>query len=305
MGQDQDDIASLMRWRAAETSFAESNQRLRDDPRFGIAARALAANMLDAAAQDEELDGIFKDAGRYVAAMWAITAHLTDGLTLPRLKDVCAASGWLGPGRARALLIYLRYLGYFETVSAGARNAPARYAPTAKFKAAWRRHLALALEAAHLIEPAVSHVLARLDENDVFETLTRLQGEELLASTQAFDKKSDYVTIFMNRYAGLQIVMLLLTGSTGAFPPSDPIPFSISAAAKRFKVSRVHITRMLADGEQAGLIRRNDDATITLQEAGRAAIAGNYALQLIRLLSQAARTLEVGQAVQAPALDHA
>lgn len=280
-----------MRWRAAE--FAESNQRLRENPRFAVAARMLAANMLRAAADDEELDGIFKDAGRYVAAMWAITAHLSGGLTLPRLKDVCTASGWLGPGRARALLIYLRYLGYFETLSASTRNEPARYVPTAKFKTAWRRHLALALEAAQTIEPAVSLVLARLEEDDVFEILTRLQGEELLASSAtAFDKTSAYVTIFMNRYAGSQIVMLLTSGPSNIFPPNHDITFSISTAAKRFKVSRVHITRMLTDGEHAGLISRKDDGSIVLEDRGRAAIGDSYALQLIRLLSQAARTLE-------------
>src|ERR1700744_3813316 len=69
-------------------------------PAYPAAARALAANMMAAGDADKALDGIFKDAGRYLAAVLAIYLHVSGGLTLPRLKEICPATGFLSPGRA-------------------------------------------------------------------------------------------------------------------------------------------------------------------------------------------------------------
>jgi hypothetical protein len=286
------DTASLLSWAADKTGLDESYARLAAHPDFDRAARALAANMLEAAARNDALDGIFKDAGRYVAALWALYAHVTGGLTLPRLKEICTASRLVSPGRARALLLYLRYLGYVE--SAGRNQSRlACYTPTASFIVAWTSHLRAALEAARTIEPAVDLVLRRLDDSAVLETFARFQGEELLAGAQnnlAMD--SPYVRIFMNRHAGSQVIMLLATGGNdGAFPPPGGIAFSTAAVAKRFRVSRIHIKRMIDQAERERFLKRQGEGAVVLDESARATIRTMYAMQLVQLLSQSARTL--------------
>jgi hypothetical protein len=71
--------------------------------------RALSPTQCEA---DRLLDGVLKDAGRNVAAKCLAYLHVTGGLTLPRLKALCASTGLVSSGRARMLLIYLQHLGY-------------------------------------------------------------------------------------------------------------------------------------------------------------------------------------------------
>lgn len=285
------DIASLLSWAEEGGSAVENYSRVSGHMHFDCAAHALAANMLKAGAENEALDGIFKDAGRYVCAMWAMYAHVTGGLTLPRLKEICAASGLLSPGRARALLLYLRYLGYVESAGRDG-NKLAHYVPTDDFERAWRTHFRAALAAASLIEPAVDLILQKLDEPATLETLARLQGEELLAmarTSPAID--TPYYRVFLNRYAGIQIIMCFGAEGCEPFPTRQPIAFSAAATAKRFRVSRIHIKRMMDQAEREGFVSRKGDGAIVLEESLRAAIRESYAMQLTRLLSQSARAL--------------
>ncbi len=65
---EDDDLASLMRWRTDGPIPGAFRDRLTADPLVARAARALAVNILAADGADQVLDGIFKDSGRYVAA---------------------------------------------------------------------------------------------------------------------------------------------------------------------------------------------------------------------------------------------
>src|SRR4051812_48711222 len=85
-----------------------------DDPRFAAAARMLAANLLAASEEDERLGAVFKDGGRYLTALCAAFLDLSGGLTQAALKQICGASGYVSPGRARALIEFLVHLGYLE-----------------------------------------------------------------------------------------------------------------------------------------------------------------------------------------------
>lgn len=300
--EEQAEAAQLYRWIGAAGDAA----RIEHHPGFDDAARAFATNLLEASERDPALDGIFKDAGRYVVALWAMYAHVSGGLTLPRLKEICAASGLLSPGRARALLIYLRYLGFIELWPERANGKPARYIPTGSFIAAWKSHLRVVLEAVRVIEPAMALVLARLDNPGMFETFTRFQGEQLLYDAQTDEiMKSPYVRVFVSRHAGTQLIWLLgSSGTIAVFPPKGAIPFSAAAAAKRFRVSRIHIKRMLDEAEHEGLLTRKSDGAITFAESARTTIRTFYGLQLLALLDQAARTLRETDAPDQPVARH-
>ena len=291
MGDDSD-IDSLMRWETDGAIPDAFQNRLTTHPAFAPAARALAVNMLTAGAADKALDGIFKDAGRYVVAMCAIYLHASGGLTLPRLKEICAHSGFLSPGRARALLIYLRYLGYAELFPLRTGGV-ARYQPTIRFMAAWRRQVRAALDAASIVEPAVRLVLDRLHEPDIFDAFVRQQSRGLLEWARHDDGNLAFVSLFMHPHAGTQIVWALLAAADedDIFPPRGPLPISLSGTARRFGVSRVHVRRILDDAERVGFLRYLEDGAVVLEDKGRAEIEHVYAGQLTQLLVSTAGTV--------------
>lgn len=287
-----DAVSSLMRWSTGQCIPDETFARLLAHPNLTAATRTLAVKMLDASDRDRALDGIFKDAGRYVAATLVVYLDAAGELTLPKLKALCAASGLLSPGRARALLAYLRYLDYIVPLPADERKGAARYAPTDTLRGAWRAHFRAALEAASFIEPAVALVLDRLDDPAIFTAFARQHTQELIDGI-ALDAHRDqaFMRLIMHRHAGIQIIWTLLAASPDAFPPEGPIPLSIGAVARRFRVSRIHVQRLLDEAERAKLIGRTGDGAVLLLDGARAYRRHTYPMQLIWLLSASAKTV--------------
>jgi len=288
----EDSVARLMSWGPGRPLAEDAYSRVLADPNFGRAARALCAGMADLAEADRALDGVFKDAGRYVAALWAMYLHATDGITLPRLKAVCASSRLLSPGRARAMLIYLQHLGYLapEPADADARP-PVRYRPTAVFREAWARHFKVALDAAALIEPAAAEVGAAMDQPGMLERFCAHHAHGLLESARASDHTAPYMAVFMHRHAGNQIAQTLVLDEDGeGFPSTRPIAINAGAMARRFAVSRIHVRRLLAAAEREGVLESTAEG-VRFTEAARRFVRFNYASQLVQLLSAAAGAL--------------
>jgi hypothetical protein len=275
----------------------EALTRVLEHPGFPRAARALAANMLAVADADPALASVFKDAGRYVAAMWAFYLYAGEGLTLPRLKAVSAQSGLLSPGRARALLQFLEHLGYVTALRRGRGGAAVAYAPTPAFLAAWEAQLRAALEAARCIEPGVSAVLDRLHEPAVLNAFARTHAGGLLGAVSGPQELPSFVRVFSHAHGGSQVVWTLLVSSTdGDFPPHRAGPVSVSAMARRFGVSRIHIMRVFDDARGAGLASLQPDGWVVLEPNAREQIKFLYAVQLAQLLSAAAKTLSAAEA---------
>jgi len=286
------ELAGLLSWDTSSGFADESYTRLRAHPRYPEAVRRFASNMLAAGDADPVLDGILKDAGRNAAALFAATLHFSGELTLPGIKALCLSLGLISAGRARALLLYLIYLGYVKPAPLR-RRGPALYTATAKFVETWRRHQGIVLGSIAVLEPAAGLLLERIGMPGVLEGLTRFQSEGFLASAPTVEKDAPYFRVFMHSHAGIQIVHSLLAASREeVFPPMEPIAFSAAAAAKRFRVSRVHVGRVLAAAEAAGLLRLCPGGAVTLEPAGRAAVDFVFAMQLLHFLAAAARTLK-------------
>jgi len=284
-------VAALLRWGVPDVTPGQAYDLLRSASAYPLAARAFAQNMLDQAEADSAIDGILKDAGRNAAAKCLAYLHVTGGLTLPRLQALCASIGFISPGRVRALLLYLRYLGYAEPAAAVNRTTPRLYVPTSRFLTAWSRHTRGLLQPIAIVEPAANLVLDALDAPGVFDVFVRHISEGYLEGLRNVDVESPFFTIFMHRYAGAQIVHAMVTASTDGFPPHEPFGFTASSVARRFAVSRAHVRRMFAAAERGGLLRLNGDGAIRLEPAGREAIDHIYATQLLVFLVAAARTL--------------
>jgi hypothetical protein len=299
-----DQFESLRSWRAQGPAALEAaSARLARHPGLQDAARALAANMLAAGDKDKALKGIFKDAGRYIVAMLAIYLHLTGGLSLPRLKEFCTTSGLVSPGRARSILLYLRYLGYVELFPVRGPGKAARYMPTAHFLASWTTHLKAGLGAIAHIEPAAAILRDRLDSPAVFDAFALQQANGLReTSSGGYDMDTAFFRVFLHRHAGSQIIFLLLA-TNETFPPLGATPFSLAAVSRRFGVSRIHIRRLLDAGAAEGLLRTDGEGSVIFEEAGRAALEKNYRDQLTHLLAAAAAAIDEAPEVMSAAFE--
>ncbi len=304
MLSDVGQVQGVMRWDSGPDMYDEIYPRLRAEPLYSQAVRRFAANMLAAGDADLALDGILKDAGRNVAALCAVYLHVSGGLTLPRLKSLCVGFGLTSPGRARALLLYLRYLGYVSAPEARAKGELAVYPAAPKLLVTWREHLRAVLDAVAVIEPQITELIDLFETPGVFETYAAALAEEFLATVPHFETNTPYFRLFMHRHAGIQIVHFLLAHAADeAFPPREPIAVSLSALAQRFGVSRSHVRRLIEAAERDGLIQRCNDGAVLWTPAGRAALDNVFASQMARFLASAARTMALRPDLFGPLAD--
>jgi hypothetical protein len=282
-------ISGLTRW-ADATDAAAACAQILAEPGFDRAAFALAANMLAAADQDQVLGTVFRDAGWYVATMCAFYLQALGDLTLPRLKAVCAQSGLLSAGRARALLLYLEDRRHFERLPTAAARGAMHYGATNAFTLAWGAHLSAALAAAQLIEPEAERVVARMGELDVATAFGMAHVGLLLGSADKDLLEFEVFSVFVHAYAGSQILYAIFEAGDrdGAFPPRR-CTVSAPAICARFGVSRPHLKRIFDKAEAAGLGRLHD-GVVELTEKAAEQLRIFYAAQIAQLLISAGRT---------------
>jgi hypothetical protein len=293
-------LAELLEWDAPGVAVEAKFARLRANAHYPDAARAFAAAMLAQAEADRALDGILKDAGRNIAAKCLAYLHVTGGVTLPQLKALCGRIGMFSSGRARALLIYLRYLGYAEPAPERDPGGPRLYVPTERFMQTWRLHMRAMLECAAIVEPEVGRIIEGLDRPEVYDAFVRSISEGYLEALDHVDDKTPYFRSFMHPYAGTQLVHSLVVESPDAFPPRRPIAFSAAVSAQRFGVSRMHVSRMMEAARKRGLVSFPGEGAVLFEPAGREAMDYIYATQLVIFLSAAARTLKACPALAEP-----
>lgn len=283
-------LADVLDWDAPDVAVEQKFTRLRASPAYGSAARAFASAMLAQCEADKALDGILKDAGRNIAAKCLAYLHVTGGVTLPRLKALCERIGMTSAGRARALLLYLLYLGYAEPATHQPAHGARLYAPTPQFRQTWRLHMRAMLECAAIVEPEVERIITHLDLPEVYDTFVRNISEAYLEALGLVDDRGPFFRIFMHPYAGTQLVHGLIAQSE-TFPPLGPLTFSAGLAARRFSVSHNHIKRIMEAARKAALVSFPSEGLVVFEGAGLESVDSIYATQLVIFLSSAARSL--------------
>jgi len=262
-------------------------------PGFVEGARRWAANMLVLSDQDRAVDGIFKDAGRFVAAMCAVSMR-EEGVTLVKLKALCARFGLLSAGRARAVLLFLRYLGYVDIWGQKSATGTTIYKVNPTFVAAWRLQLEAIFTALDLIDPRVGRLLDYLDHDAIFDAICASQIDELADDVEALSRFPEITQIFVNRAAGSQVLWYMLSfHRDDVFPSRRPVPLNPSILAARFHVSTVHIRRILNAAVAANLLRWVDEGHLIFTPKALANLYDFYGAQMSCLLRTAYHTLDL------------
>ncbi len=257
-------------------------------PAFADSVQTLARTQLDLQVTDKGLEGVNKDGGRYGVAMLAIHLHLSGGLTLPRLKAMSVLSS---PGRARALLLYLRYLGF---IIRGPKtgNGPDVFVPTPRFLEAWLKHIGVALEAACLVEPAARAVFDAY-EGEIATAFTRWHCHNLLDAIAEPDKVHPSLhKLFLHKHAGMQILLALIASEAdGRFPPQRTRPVTLTELSRRFAVSRTHVRRLFDAAARDNFLTHEDGGAVIFHPDTAARLSYFYAMQMCWLLAAAGRTV--------------
>ncbi len=281
----------LASWKGAASDLFGSVSRVAEHPGFAAASRALASGMLELAASDRVLDGIFKDAGRYVAAMWGFALHEDGGLTLPRLKAVCGRSGLLSPGRARALLQFLQHCGYLERRAA--THGPDRYLPSPAYLAAWDRHFVASLAAASWLAPGISALLGP-EAVEARQTYGRVHADGTLAGLSSEPPGFSFLRVFLHPYAGNHIVWTLLaSGLDPQFPPRRAGPVSMAGLARGCGAARSQVARVFHEAAEEGLATLEPDGVVLFSEDARDQLRFFYAVQFVQILAAASHATEL------------
>jgi hypothetical protein len=202
----------------------------------------------------------------YVSAVWVFYLDATPGgLTFSRLSELLDQSGITSARRARPMLIYLQFIGYIEPAPADDARVK-RWRPTARMAQAFRRRMAEDLAGIRAIDPDIDALAARFDEDAVFAGWMRVLGDLILALLARHQPLDDDLDLFSRRTAGMALMAELLFGGEpeGPFPPVGRVRYSLAGLARRNKVSRMHVRRLLTDAEKAGFLTQAGEGQAVL-----------------------------------------
>jgi hypothetical protein len=237
---------------------------LQAHPRFDEAMLITARQSVDQYSRSRVAGWLLSDRTLAVLALGSVCLDAEtrgdesrSGLTPSRFKAFCVENRVCSEGRAAAVLAFLRLSGHIEAEAHPGDRRITRLRPSGKLADMVRTRLRSQLEVASILAPEIAPAAKGLDDPE-FERLFYCRlldqynaGMRLLAYAPA-------IRLFAERDVGVLVLLSLMLGGEAAelVPPEGPMPLSIAALARRFRVSRTHILRMVRDAEAAALVSR-------------------------------------------------
>jgi hypothetical protein len=256
-------------------------------PRFPEASRIVAAGLVALYQGERVVNRVMPDRIRYIISVFAMHLHFAgrpndtnSGLTASRLRKLCVERQICSAGRAEAMLAIMRGYGHLVPAPGEADRRLRRLVPAESLFDWHRKRCTHFFAAAAKVMPAHAPALAALDAPGFMPHFMRHLARLHVCGFHYVVQVPD-VRPFYERNAGGAILMsLVLSGARDdTFPPSRPVSISLSAIARDFGVSRVHVGRLVQEGVSAGLLQRagarRDEVTISprLSDAVRRVLA--------------------------------
>ncbi len=237
---------------ASETAVAA----LKAHPKFEEAWRHVAVSLIRQYRGTRLLNGLINDCGRNAITVLALYLHRTaapgdarSGLSVGRMKAICADQNIASPGRIEALIMMMRAFGFVRPLPDGGDRRVRRLEPTERLIAILHERWDTVLGAMTPMFPEAGHARAALADAAFERALVQRFGEHFLSGFRLMDDP-ETIGLFGQRNGGLAVAFSLVT--VGA--AHEPAPVSISALARQFGVSRVHVRKMLRDAVAAGYL---------------------------------------------------
>jgi hypothetical protein len=280
--------------RADQTS-ADAVVALVAQPQFPEAVRATAATFVELYQGNRLLNTLLNDRGRLVISYFALVLHYSyrpddplSGLTVSRVKEFCVEQKLCSGGRAEAILMVMRLFGYLEQAPSSTDRRVRRLIPTERLIGQLRERWQRLFAAMAMVMPEGAQGLTALEHPEFTPAFVRRLADYFRGGVRLVDHSPGLET-FVDRNAGIIVLMSLLLSGDAAdtFPPTRPVPVSISALSKRFGVSRVHVRKLLRDVAALGwtVPTNADDGRVILQQPLRQAMMNFIAMAFLLLAS--------------------
>jgi hypothetical protein len=291
--------------RSAGFSFpAAEVARMRAHPGFVPACRQAIAASIALYDGNRLINLLLGDRGRSAISFCCLYLHaLRDpndarsGLTLTRLKAICADQNIASPGRIEAFAVLMRVLGFLEKSPGDNDRRVRQLVPTERMLAAYRNRWRAIIDALSTMHPQAVQLREDMENPDFVRAFLRSSGDRFLAGFRPLSNPTARA-LFGERNAGFAIAgSLLIAGGADDFPPRRPLSVSISALARQFGVSRVHVRKLLRDAESESFIARpaGDNAGIVVLPPLTEAIFDMFAnLFLVMIASAQEAGAEIG-----------
>lgn len=256
---------------------------LRADPQFAEAGRAFAIGLTNLYQGNRLLNTLVNDRGRFVMGFAALYMHYFGDpnepgaqLTASRIKQFCVEQKVCSAGRAEAMLMLMRLFGYLEHASGAADRRVRVLVATDRLIESFQERWELTFRALALVLPEGGAALPRVRDGRFARAFVGQAFRQFQGGFR-FLNYAPELALFADRNSGLMILLSLLAaeGPQGTFPPDRPVAISISALARRFGVSRVHVRKLLRDAQSENLIARGagrEDHVVVLPRLREAAL---------------------------------
>jgi hypothetical protein len=250
--------------RAPNPATPEAIAALRARPAFTQAMRTSSAGLVAMYQGGHLLNWLMDDRGRLLFAYLALyldasrdSADPSSGLTPTRMRTLVAELGVCSPGRATAMLSLMRFSGYLAPDIQVVDRRQRRLVATEKLRSLLRERWQLHFTAMAPLLPDGDDIVAALDDPAVTRAMI-IQMVERFRAGFRFISHAPELGLFGERNGGLFILMTLITAGDedDTVPPSRPVPISVDALARRFRVSRPHVLKLIRDAADGGFIER-------------------------------------------------
>ncbi len=242
-------------------TFIQQGENMRSHEAFAGALRRYALDLVRLYRSSPILNKIVNEEGRFLISSLALQLHLhrdprdpADGLTLSRLRELCAAHGVASPGRVTAFLGLMRMAGFVAPKPTEDRRSKL-LVPTARLWDHVRIYTVIHMRGIEALNPGTSY-LARLDHDAAFlENFHRAAGGYYLRGTRLPDGFPE-LAVFTSADAGYMVLLsifLQLPLEGGRAQPGT-VDLPLTPTAKRFGVSRSHLVNLLRAAQAAGFL---------------------------------------------------
>lgn len=198
-----------------------------------------------------------REISRFSAAM--LISHLEatpGGLSLARLRAMVERPGLGGVGHGRAVLTFLRYVGYVEPLPRASDGRVQLYRVTETVRAFLRMRMRRELEARTLVDPVVPRLLERFDDEDLVSAFLVVLSETGIAILRQGTPRDNPADLFSQRQNGMILLCELAEqgGPGDVFPPRGPLDYTVADLARRSGASRMQVGHLLRKARAAGAL---------------------------------------------------
>lgn len=232
-------------------------QALQAHPRFEEAIRLSMHKSLVRYGQTPLMAHISKDVVRIFYGYFALALDAAGGLTLTGMQQLCKDLGISSFGRAQAMLLHMRMIGFITPNPETSDRRSKPYIPTPAMVSAFRAVMIEEALCYSIIDPRVAELVDLLNDPLFFGAYVLAISEGL--KNMIRNQRPNPIKLFAERAAGMLILYKICQSAQegDSYPPCGQVQISVAGLSKAFGVSRSHTLKLLRDAEANRYLSRN------------------------------------------------